>query len=96
MDKSIFSKEWIENFKIVFGDEAEDIIDKIDYDKVFLMDILAGQIAHLDKLLAFGHVTKQIENKEYKTVAESYYKRLLVYSLLDEVMNLTNNPNQVL
>ena len=96
MDKSVFSKEWIDNFKIVFGDEADGILDKIEPDIVHLMDILYGQIAHLDKLLAFGSVAKRIENKEYEAVAESYYKRLLLPILLDEVMNLSKNPNRIL
>ena len=91
MDRSRFSEEWIKNFKIVFGEEAERILDNIDNDWVHLMDILHGQINYLGHLLSLNSVTKQMENEDYKAVAEAYYKSLLVPALLDEVIKISQS-----
>lgn len=95
MDKSVFSEEWIKNFKIVFGGEAEIILDKIEPDLGHLMDILYEQSGHLSKLLNLESVAKQIEKNNYELVAMAYYKTLLIPELIEEVIILGKNPNRV-
>lgn len=96
MDKSNFSKEWLENFKIVFEEEADNILDKIDNDLVFLMDILYGKLGQLGSLLSLESVAHQIENDEHKEVAENYRKSLLIGKLIEEVIKIGKNPNRIL
>lgn len=94
MDKSVFSKEWLENFKIVFEEEADNILDNVGKDFVFLMDILYGKFGQLGSLLSLESVNHQIENGEYKKIAENYHKSLLIDGLMKEVITIGKDPRR--